>query len=319
MTIRIGEFASSENGSAWGRPGDQRMPLNPGKTFDGEVRIRYYNGGFTVLYRPISAAVAESIAYNMEAAAYNPCVGYSQNNGDSPRESFYYALEKAGGDAALINEPCNSDCSAGTAALLKNAGVNVPLSMWTGTAPTILENTRQFLSMDIDPDDIVSDGYMMRGDILYRPGHMAIVIEDGECMTPFRMYATGDVWQRILPGVAPGTTLWAIACGDSCEAYLPGIVIDGRAWYMTAYNGRRGWTSTRYLKPAKIVEAKAPVHVRVLPKLGTMILETLDKGTIRISTEAEYVDTRGVEWYQVVTDTELIGWISGRYSKLVDY
>lgn len=318
MTIRIGEFASSETGSAWGRPGDQRMPEKPGKTFDGEVRIRYYTGGFTVLYRPIREAVAESVAYNMEAAAYNPRVGYSQNNAESPRESFYYALERAGGDAAKITELCNSDCSAGTAALLKNAGVNVPLSMWTGTAPTILENTREFLSMDIDPDDPNADGYLMRGDILYRPGHMAVVIEDGPEMAPFRLYATGDVWQRIIPGVSPGTTLRAIARGDSCAGYLPGIMLDGRAWYMTAYNGRRGWTSSRYLKPAKLIEATADVYVRILPKLGTEIVEVVDEGSQRISTESEYVDSRGVAWYQVVTDKDLLGWVSGRYSRIVE-
>ena len=314
--VRIGEFRSSEYGSAWGRPGDQVMPKNPGKVFDGEVRCRYFDGGFTVLYRPIRADVAESIAYNMEAAAYNPNVGYSQNNGEYPRESFYYALQNAGGDAAKIDELCNGDCSAGTAALLKNAGVDVPLSMWTGTAPVILEKTRAFLSMDIDPEDTNSD-YLMRGDILYRPGHMAIVLENGACMLPFPVLATGDVWQRLIPGTEPGTQLRAIARGDRADAYLPPVDVNGRNWYVTLYNGRRGWTSSRYLKPAKEVEATATVYVRRLPKLGAEVLETLHTGDRRPSTDTIYVDSRSVYWYSVQSD-DALGWVSSKYSEIVE-
>lgn len=316
--IRIGEFRSSENGTAWGRPGDQVMPKKPGRTFDGEVRIRDFDGGFTCVYRPISAAVAESVAYNMEAAALNPNVGYSQNNGDYPRESFYYALKNAGGDAAKIDELCNGDCSSGTAALLKNAGVDVPLSMWTGTAPVILEKTRAFLALDVDPDDRDLYFYLMRGDILYRPGHMAIVIENGTMTVPIPAAATGDVWQRLLPGVQPGTQLRAIARGDWCSMFLPTVGIDGRDWVMTLYNGRRGWTSTRYLEPRKIIEATASVYVRSQPKLGAAIYETLEKGDRRTGADQLYIDSRNVEWYRVVLDTGFLGWVSGKYSKIVE-
>lgn len=317
---RIAEFRSSEYGTAWGRPGDQVMPKKPGETFDGEVRIRYYiDGGFTVIYRPIRISVAESIAYNMEAAALNPNVGYSQNNGDCPRESFYYALQNAGGDAAKIDEPCNSDCSAGTAALLKNAGVDVPLSMWTGTAPVILEKTRAFLSLDIDPDDKRQEYYLLRGDILYRPGHMAIVIEDGSYMHRIPLYATGDVWQRLLPGTEPGTQLRAIARGDRVNGLLPAVDLDDRLWYMTEYNGRRGWTSSRYLKPAKVVEATASVYVRYLPKVGSAIMTVLHAGDRLAGTDTFFVDSRNVAWYQVVIDAdESLGWVSSKYSKLFE-
>lgn len=314
--IRIAEFRSSENGGKWGEPGDQVMPNKPGKVFDGEVRCRYFDGGFTVLYRPIQARVAESIAYNMEAAARNPYVGYSQNNGAYPRESFYYALEKAGGDAAKIKTICNGDCSSGTAALLKNAGVDVPLSMWTGTAPEILAKTRQFLELDIDPDD--SNGYyLLRGDILYRPGHMAIVIENGVYMVPIIAKATGDVWQRLLPGVQPGTQLRAIARGDLAEVFLPGVKADGRNWYVTRYNGRLGWTSDRYLEAIKIVEATGSVYIRELPKLGSAILDTLHTGDRVVAADAVYIDHRNIEWFQVVTG-ERLGWVSGKYSRLMD-
>ena len=316
--IRIGEFRSSENGGKWGEPGDQVMPKKPGKVFDGEVRCRYFDGGFTVLYRPIQEKVAESIAYNMEAAARNPKVGYSQNNGAYPRESFYYALEKAGGDAAKIDTLCNGDCSAGTAALLKNAGVDVPLSMWTGTAPVILEKTRQFLELDIDPDDVSYSRYFLRGDILYRPGHMAIVLENGEAAAPIPVTATGDVWQRLLPGVTTGTKLRAIARGDRAEAFLPPVDVDGRPWYITRYNGRLGWTSSRYLEPVRIIEATGSVYVRKLPKLGSEIQETLHKGDLKMGGASVYIDSRNIEWYQVVVTDSCFGWVSGKSSKLVD-
>ena len=310
---RIGEFRSSENNSAWGRPGDQIMPANPGAVFDGEVRVRYFSGDeFKTIWRPVEARVAEGIARNMEAAARNVNVGYSQNNGAYPRTTFYEELLRAGGDASQISRPCNGDCSAGTAALLKVEGVPVSADMWTGNAPEQLRATRMLLEIDITCAGY--EKYLMRGDILYRPGHMAICLDDGELAVPIPVTATGDVWQRLTPGVSAGSELYAIDKGAAVSAYLPAVDINGRAWTVTAYNGRRGWSSSRYLDAETEVVTTASCYIRSAPSLSGKVLAVAEPREVLTSTGNAYEDIRGVSWYQVIVGTSSLGWISGKYS-----
>lgn len=314
--IRVAEFRSSEYNSAWGRPGDQVMPNEPGNVFDGEVRVRYYAGDeFTSVWRPVEAAVAESIAYNMEAAARNPHVGYSQNNGSAPRTTFYEELLKAGGDASKISKNCNGDCSAGTAAVLKIAGVPVPADMWTGNAPEEMRKTRMLIEIETE-NFTVFEPYVLRGDILYRKGHMAIAVDNGSGAVPIPVEATGDVWQRLLPEAVPGTELRAIPRGSiDADAYLPGVEADdGRVWYITSYAGRRGWTSSRYLQALFHVTATAPVYVRTKPSLAGKIVNVLEQGDTIPATGAYYTDARGQDWYHVEVDCRTFGWVSGKYS-----
>ena len=316
--IRIAEFRSSENNSAWGKPGDQVMPKNPGAVFDGEVRVRYWSGDdFTSVWRPVEEAVADSIAYNMEAAARNPAVGYSQYNGASPRTTFYEELVKCGGDAAAITTKCNGDCSAGTAAVLKVAGVPVPADMWTGNAPDEMRKTRMLLEIETE-NFKVFEPYVMRGDILYRPGHMAIAIDNGANAVPIPVEATGDVWQRLAPGTEPGTELRAIPKGaTSADAFLPGVEDDRRVWYITRYNGRLGWTSSRYLAALYHVTATASVYIRSGPSTSSSIITVMEKGEKLPATGVWYTDSRGRKSYQVevgAAAADGFGWVSSKYS-----
>lgn len=317
MTVRLGEFRSSEYHSAWGRPGDQDMPKDPATVFDGEVRVRYFSGDqFTTIYRPVDIEVADSIAYNMEAAARNPNVGYAQNNGEFPRTGFYDELVRAGGDAALIRNLCNSDCSAGTAALLKTAGVPVPADMWTGNAPEILRATKRMIEIPLE-NCPQFEPYMMRGDVLYRPGHMAICLDNGPATIPIPVDATGDTWQRLSAGVKEGTELHVIDNGARAVAYLPAVMVGSRPWMMTGYNGRRGWSSSRYLDAAETVRATYTCYVRERPGVTGRIFTVAESGDVLTATGNYTEDIRGVEWYQVITDLSSLGWISGRYSERV--
>ena len=316
--IRLAEFRSSENGSAWGKPGDQVMPKKPGTVFDGEVRVRYWSGdAFTSVWRPVEEAVADSIAYNMEAAARNPAVGYSQYNGASPRTTFYEELVKAGGDAAAITNLCNGDCSAGTAAVLKVAGVPVSADMWTGDAPEEMRKTRMLLEIETSNfAEFVP--YLMRGDILHRAGHMAIVLDDGESAVSIPVEATGDVWQRLVPGTEPGSELRAIPRGArDVQAYLPGVEDDGRVWYITRYNGRRGWTSSKYLQALYHVKATNSVYIRQRPYTTARIITVMERGDVYPATGNYSTDARGVDWYQVEVGADAssgFGWVSSKYS-----
>lgn len=317
--IRVAEFRSSENPGSpkWGRPGDQVMPKDPGNVFDGEVRVRYLSGEkYPTVYRPVEEAVADSIAYNMEAAARNPHVGYSQNNGASPRTSFYEELVKAGGDASKINALCNSDCSAGIAAVLKVAGVPVSADMWTGNAPEQFEQTRALLAISVDGLISAFEQYLMRGDILYRPGHMCVVLDDGASAVPIPVLAQGDVWQRLAPGLTDGTELRAIPKGEAAAAYLPGADVDGRPWVITKYEGRLGWTSSKYLEPANAVVATSNVYVRRFPVPTSSVITVLAPNEELPATQVVYEDYRKIPWYQVIVDYDAIGWVSGRYSYL---
>lgn len=322
MSIRIGEFAHSEcypSSPKWGEPGDQLMPKNPGKVFDGEVRVRYMSvEDFTAVYRPVSAEVAEHIAVNMERAARNPAVGYSQWNGASPRTTFYEELKKAGGDASKITNKCNGDCSAGTAALLKVEGIPVSANMNTATAPEQLRSTHQFLEIEIK--SVVKSftqfmPYLMRGDILYRSGHMGICLDNGDLSIPFPVKATGDVWQRLYPGLQSDTQLRVIDLGAQADAYLPAVDADGRDWVITEYNGRRGWTSGRYLEGVIWIVSDATVYIRQEPATTGKIINVGEAGYQYPGTGNVRADGRGVLWYQLITDG-VIGWISSRFSHI---
>lgn len=317
--IRLAEFRSSEYNGAWGRPGDQVMPSDPGNVFDGEVRVRYWSGdAFESVWRPVEEAVADSIAYNMEAAARNLNVGYSQNNGASPRTTFYEQLLAAGGDAAAISKPCNGDCSAGTAAVLKVAGVPVPADMWTGNAPEEMRKTRMLIEIETS-DFKAFEPFVMRGDILYRPGHMAIAIDNGNMAVPVPIEATGDVWQRLAPGTDPGTELRAIPRGaTNADVFLPGVPDSGRVWYITRYAGRLGWTSSRYLSALYHVTTSASVYVRESPHTNADIITVAEPGEKFDANGVYYTDARGRDWYQIVTDPSTLGWISSKYS-LITY
>ena len=102
------------------------------------------------------------------------------------RNTLYKAAEPLGFDTAKVTTACETDCSAGVAAIVKSVGYltgtealkNVSADMYTGSERAILQ-AGGFDTLTADKY-LNSDRYLLRGDILLCEGHhTAINLTDG--------------------------------------------------------------------------------------------------------------------------------------------
>lgn len=170
MAVRIGHASKDENGKGTGgAAGDQT-----GK----EVCIRsWYNGGWGFVARPKDPAAAERMAAACEAACNNPNVGYDKGG----RNTLMAEARAVDFDLAKIANVCECDCSALMAVCIAAAGITIP----SGNAPTtstlkkVLQNTGAF-GILTDSKYLTGSDYLLRGDILCKPGsHTVMVLDNG--------------------------------------------------------------------------------------------------------------------------------------------
>lgn len=157
-----------------GRAGDQTGS-------EWEIRS-WYNRPWNYVFRHPEPEVQNLIAELAEEAAKNDLIGYDQNQ----RTTFWQQLQASGYRPANIKTACESDCSAGVAAIVKAVGYltgtkalrNVSKDMYTGSERTIL-TAAGFEALTADKY-LNSDRYLLRGDILLCEGHhTAINLTDG--------------------------------------------------------------------------------------------------------------------------------------------
>lgn len=171
---------------------DERGQYHGGKAGDQtheEWNIRdWYDRPWTVVLRYPDPEVRNLIAELAEKAANNDHIGYDQWE----RTTFWKQLEASGYDPANITVDCESDCSAGVAAIVKAVGFlkgidklkNVPETMYTGDERKNLKNAG--FEAITDPNYLKSDANLVRGDILlyhkktktYETGHTAIYLSN---------------------------------------------------------------------------------------------------------------------------------------------
>lgn len=146
----------------------------------------WYDRPWTAVLRHPDPEVREMIASHSEKAAANDNIGYDQWE----RTTFWTELSKVGYDPAAITIPCESDCSAGVAAIVKAVGFlkgieklqNVPETMYTGNEKKYLKNAG--FECYTDPKYLKSDSELVRGDILLyhnsknQSGHTAIYLSN---------------------------------------------------------------------------------------------------------------------------------------------
>ena len=97
----------------------------------------------------------------------------------------------------------------------------------------------------------------------------------------------------------------------------------GVTWYRVSYNGSTGWVSSKYAKlrsasssettDRSVVITGRQVYVRSEPSLSSKTMEVLYKGEKVTYLEQSSVDSRGVTWYYVSTDSGA-GWVSSKYA-----
>lgn len=259
--VRLAQFSSSEYHSAWGEPGDQRKGDISKPFFDGEVNIVEWGArGWTALLRPIDINKGAAIAKVAEQTALNPMIGYSQNNGKSPRTTFYECLMESGGDASKIKEMCNADCSSGWSAWCNAAGIRLDPELWTGTAIDEARRSGQFF-IQREPMFTAQDCFLLPGDALIREpdehgsgGHIAVVIDIGDLdRTIFHGRTGGTTRMRRSPGM-DGQTIGFIEAG--ADIYLRPPVVptaDGRAWILSQDLQALGWVSLKMIEDMEVM------------------------------------------------------------------
>lgn len=147
--------------------------------------IPWYNRPWTVVLRHPNRLVRQEIAAQACAAAYNNNIGYDQNQ----RKTFWEQLKKCNYDAAAITTPCEADCSAGAAAIVKAAGYRLGIvelqkvspDAYSGNIRAVLKNAgfEAFTSSKY----LTSDKYLYAGDILvYEGHHVAINVTNGSAV-----------------------------------------------------------------------------------------------------------------------------------------
>ena len=215
---------------------DERGKYSGGQAGDqtgGEWRIQpWYSRPWTHVIRYPASTVRECIASLAEEAAQNDRIGYDQ----AQRTTFWGQLRQVGYHPSKIQQPCEADCSAGVAAIVKAAGFllgikqlqDVSADMYTGSERKILQAAGfQVLT---EKEYLESDRYLLRGDILLCEGHhTAINLTDG----PEVKKAAGWHWLK-------GDGIWYDQDPDGINSYgwklIPETGGTLKHWYH--FNGK---------------------------------------------------------------------------------
>lgn len=171
MAVKIGHSSKDENGKfAGGKAGDSTRK---------EVCTRkWYSGGWNVVLRPKTAALAEASAKACEAGCANNNIGYDQkqrNTLNSRAKAVKYDLSK-------ITTPCECDCSAFMHVCAIAGGANLAYGSngyTTRTMAAAFIKSGDYEKLT-EEKYLVSDKYLKRGDILVKEGsHTVMILEDG--------------------------------------------------------------------------------------------------------------------------------------------
>ena len=320
--IRIAEFSRSEdnNNTGTGKPGNQLITAENAKklyTFSAELSIKYFDnsGQWSAVYRPIDSDKAKKIARAAEATVRNVAVGYSwDTNPATGRLTFKDALIAAGLDPSLIRTPCNGDCSSGVAAWVNLAGIAIPWNMTTRNEDLLLMATEEFIKIE---SPLITRDKLLAGDILWRNGHTAVVLDDGTAgSAPFEVTSTATNL-RTYPKIGEETKTGKTAKRGQVLFIRPGIARE--KWRVTG-DVERYWVASTYIRPVAWIIATGKVRIRAKPdrSADTETLEILDPGDRIVSGLLTHTDERGVIWYSCFTsDQSQYGWISSMYSKEV--
>lgn len=160
--------------------------------------IPWYNRPWNVVLRHNKNAVREWIARLAKAAAENDHIGYDQGD----RYTFWENLKKVNYDPARIVKNCETDCSAGVAAIIKAVGYlldieslkSVSIYCYTGNLKAALKKAG--FEILADQKYLTSDKYLLPGDVLlYEGHHTAINLDVGS-----EVICTGDRWEKTEKG-----------------------------------------------------------------------------------------------------------------------
>lgn len=316
--IRIAQAASSEYGTAWGEPPNQRRTgvtaAKPGGNLDGELNIvKFATNGWTLVYRPVNPNIAERIAWIMERAVANGGhIGYGQNNGRYPRTGVFDALMMMEApDPLQINDLVNCDCSSLVGAAVYFSGVYMPelRNMNTSTERDILKRSNQFIELS-DKTLLQSAVGIQRGDILWKQGHTAVCLDTDQTRETIPAKVTNCIAANLRTG--PGTQyaiVKPITAGKRCEI----VSTASNGWHQVYIDGGYGYISPKYCVPLPTATATGDVWMRKGAGKDKAEIQVIPKGaTVYLTGETEKVNL--TTWYRAIY-TGREGMVSGKLLK----
>lgn len=170
--------------------------------------IPWYNRPWNVVLRHNDWEVREKIADLAKKAAENNHIGYDQGE----RYTFWENLKTVGYDPSKITRYCETDCSAGVAAIVKAVGYllnveslkNVSIYCYTGNLKAALKKAG--FEVLTAQKYLTSDKNLLPGDVLlYEGHHTAINLDTGE-----EIIYLADHWEKTEKGYTYITATGAV-------------------------------------------------------------------------------------------------------------
>ena len=327
-TVRVGSARIDERGKAYGgKAGDQTgRELSTQKWY-------LHKKGWRV-FRAVKREQALKIAADMEAACKNSHIGYDQWQ----RNTLYKAAEPMGFDCGKVKTDCETDCSALVRVCLAFAGIATE-NFRTPTQAKVMLATGQFVELTGKKYTDSSD-YLRRGDVLVTrtQGHTVVVLSNGSKADSLKVeHQLGD---RLLKKGMSGSDVRELQQNLLKLGYvLPKYGADGDYGAETVdavktFQKKSGLdtdgiygSNTHKSLTAALEALKEPK-----PVLTTIVILSTEDGSVNVragngtqyailrSAKAgdtfNYVATASNGWNAIEVDAQ-VGWVSGRYSKII--
>ena len=328
-TVKVGSARIDENGNATGgKAGDQT-----GKEVSTQNWYKH-SKGWRVL-RAKDPAVAEKIAWDMQAACDNAKIGYDQNQ----RDTLYTLAKLVGFNCAKVATACETDCSALVRVCCAYAGVMLP-NIRTTNEPKALLDSGAFVELT-GAKYTDSPDYLRRGDILCTrtQGHTVVVLSSGskvEVAPVVQGLSRGDHGSAVT-AMQEALLAWDPTClpkwgadgdfGNETEKAVrafqeaAGLPVTG-VYDETTRKALTNWKPQEEpVKPEpgtskKYVEIK-DFHVRSAPGDEFMSLGIVQPGYRLPYAGETHNDANGVPWYLVEYDGQN-GWVSSAVGEVID-
>lgn len=270
----------------------------------------------------------------MEAACRNRNIGYDQYE----RLTLYNLAKAVGFDPARVANPCETDCSALVRVCLAFAGIATE-NFRTPTQAKVMLATGQFVELT-DKKYMDSSDYLRRGDVLVTrtQGHTVVVLSNGSKADASE--AEHQLGDRLLKKGMSGSDVCELQQNLLKLGYaLPKYGADGDYGAETVdavktFQKKSGLetdgicgSNTHKSLTAALEALKEPK-----PVLTTVVILSTEDGSVNVragngtqyailhSAKAgntlNYVATAANGWNAVEIGGQ-VGWVSGRYSKII--
>ena len=308
MALLIGQACSNERGEIEnGIKGDQTgREVRINSFFDGQV--------WQSIYRCKDKAKAKLIAQYMRDACNNDNIGYDTGK---TRYSCWDEAMKVGSTKG-IKTPCNTDCSQLVDLCVNLTGISVSKYLWTAIEDQLLMSTGMFDR--ITDQEILRGNGVILGDILWRTGHTAIVVEADSQSGPDKTPKwVGEAYGlKLIPVYANSTGAMAL---PQYPALATGNLFDvcdetDLRYYIRICGQYYGWLDKQYClrkTPYTTGKVQTDLHLRANAGTSYKSLAIMPRGaSVQICDQKPAADGR--PWDYLIWNG-LYGFASDRYIK----